>query len=1240
MRVTSKYLFSLLFSLIVVTFAFPCFSDLAAQQQETHTPAQPPTEPVAEQAPESNEQLKEQTIYIPYDKLDKVFEQPGRGVFLPYEKFQQLWNRANQQGEGVQRIATPLRSLIKTIDSEAVVRQDVVVVTAKLNVELVGSGWHNVALNLGDAAILSAKVGNGDARIVRNPQGYSLLVYVEEGDADQVSTEQQLELVYAKAFTRTPGLNQLNIQAPRASVNRWKIRVPESGVKIQVAPMIAASEESPVKADDVPEAPQDETVLNAFFGVTPTVVITWTPKAEGASGLQALTTVQAQQMVTIAEGVQRTRGVLNYQISRAELTELKLRVPANQKVTGVFDDNVRQWNVEDKGISQEINVLLHEPAIGSQSMTVELERFDIGLGMEADMQSAVVPIPAIEALNVARQQGIVLVQIGQGLQAEVGARTGLLQIDASEVAGDNWQFAYRYAALPFALDLKVEKVAPEISTNELAVVQISPQRIRAETTVVYEIKRAGVFQLGLLIPEGYRIRNIVGIQVGDAQPVQVDGHQQDEDDPTKYLVNLERKALGKVGLLIDIEKSINGDKNLTEPTGESSEYVVNVPRVDAETVERVDGNIVVYAPLSLRVVSKDVVGARAVPILDAFKTVPLVVGIQSQMQTKHSYEYSAEDFRGTFEITRRQPEVNVDQLLHVDVQSGSVSYTAEFNYQVLYSGVKLLRVDVPTSLKDVINNTNNRIQESELDPQPEDVADGYTAWQLKSSQDLIGNVVISFAWKRDIDSLNVGSNVVEDLPYLAPREVERASGQIVISKAENLDVVPVQAVAQLRSIDPDHDLFNGRTFANANLAFEFHQDWALPVRITRYDLELIRPTAIERSVYRARLDQNNTLTVQAVLLAKSVNQRIEVRFPEGADLSSQPLKINGVESSLEYEGDEGSRKYYVALPNTNSNLPVVVEVNYRVKENAGSVNVLQFDAEETAVHDCYAFVQVPEDWRLTGYDGDWDDYLPGSWMDKLVTRIWGAVSGEEVPTPNDAQIIQNMMSEAGVSLVIEDPLLRTSLVFSSLDPENALNISTIEESKLNLIVFVLIGFVAVVGAASPLRRQVLILVGFLTLSLLVGIVKPLLSAEMFTSATGTTLLFMIGIWAIIDVSKVLWSGASVIRNPSARKSRDSDEENVTPEPVDLEEHDLTDELDEEDAEDSVVDSEEYFTEDDELEAEDDVDPDDEQAVEELQEAEPDDGFDGNLEEPKDEKLKEDELDPPDDQDEDFDGEED
>ena len=46
---------------------------------------------------EKEKSLREQTIYIPYEKLRKVFEKEGRGVFLPYEKFRELWQAAQEK---------------------------------------------------------------------------------------------------------------------------------------------------------------------------------------------------------------------------------------------------------------------------------------------------------------------------------------------------------------------------------------------------------------------------------------------------------------------------------------------------------------------------------------------------------------------------------------------------------------------------------------------------------------------------------------------------------------------------------------------------------------------------------------------------------------------------------------------------------------------------------------------------------------------------------------------------------------------------------------------------------------------------------------------------------------------------------------------------------------------------------------------------------------------------------------
>ena len=281
-------------------------------------------------------------------------------------------------------------------------------------------------------------------------------------------------------------------------MSRWKVRIPEAGIKVHLQPLIAATEAAsdgairpePRKSQPASKpkprsrpspdqpAPANETVILAFVGAAPNVRIDWTPKAEGATGLEALASVQAEEQVTVGEGVTRTRVQLAYSISRAELRQLAIEVPAGQKVVNVFDPNVRQWSVEQPGAAekapggepavgkwrqekiptQKILVQLFEPAKSAQNITIELEKFaedkaatapsghagDEGLEKDpraskgpakgsAPIASAALSIPVVKALGVGRQQGVVVVQVAEGLRAEAARSTGLLQMDAAEL---------------------------------------------------------------------------------------------------------------------------------------------------------------------------------------------------------------------------------------------------------------------------------------------------------------------------------------------------------------------------------------------------------------------------------------------------------------------------------------------------------------------------------------------------------------------------------------------------------------------------------------------------------------------------------------------------------------------------------------------------------------------------------------------------------------------------------------
>ena len=221
-----------LFSLVSSVF----LGQMVSGQQVTE-PGRPPA---AESQQESDaDVLKEQIIYVPYEKLPQVFEKPARGVFLPYDQFQQLWDSARKNSSTEVDQGPPLRSLITSIESSAEVRGDVMEVQAQLKIQLLGEGWHEIPLRLADAAISSAKIGDENARIVFRPgQGYFLLLEETETEANSLT----LDLTYAKTYVKSPGLNQVGFQAPQASINRWKITIKDRGVKVNVRPLVAATE--------------------------------------------------------------------------------------------------------------------------------------------------------------------------------------------------------------------------------------------------------------------------------------------------------------------------------------------------------------------------------------------------------------------------------------------------------------------------------------------------------------------------------------------------------------------------------------------------------------------------------------------------------------------------------------------------------------------------------------------------------------------------------------------------------------------------------------------------------------------------------------------------------------------------------------------------------------------------------------------------------------------------------------
>ena len=971
-------------------------------------------------------------------------------------------------------------------------------VKALLRIEVLAEGWHEIPLRLRQAAIISATIGGQPARIVSSDDaGHRLLVEKKGEGLERI----ELALEYARAFETSPGRNSVAFDAPQAPVNRWRVRIPEPGVEVGIQPFIAASEVPP---GDFAASQPSETVVLAFVGAAPQVRIDWTPRAEGATGLSALVTVQAVQLVRVDEGVMRTHTTLRYDISRAALGQLVLEVPADQKVVNVFDANVRQWAVELAGGVQRITVDLFEQARGKQELIVELERFT------GDDPREELGVPVVRGMDVGRQQGLVAVGVAAGLRLDATRRTALLQVDAGEIAGSAaaevpWALSYRYVTLPFDLAFRVEKIRPRITVDVLVEASLEPEYLSLDVQAVCDVQKAGVFQLEIEIPGGFELRHLRGQAIGDVPAAVIEGHTRAADDQNRIAISLGRKALGRVGLGFNLHRRLD-EPDLLTPTGKAAEVVIRLPRFVDGAVDQVTGRLMVYAVESLRVSPGQSEGLRGVSETEALANIPVNAGRRSATQGGGlAFAFAGEPASLTLKAQRRRPHITVGQLLVARIESGVVEYEATFFYDVKYSGVRTLRIDVPEHLAGLIQNDTPGVREAPLDTPLPAPAMGYIAWGLRGDRVFKGEQTIKLTWETEIDALEVGRSAEIAVPHLRPRGADRAWGQIALAKAETIDIratggVDAAAPVGLRPIDPQYDLMAGAEALQKQgmaRAFEFHDEWTLAVTATRYELEEVKRTSIERAVIRMVVTRSGQVAAQAIYRVRSAQQRLALELPDGVEFDTDPVRIDGRPVALE-RGQQ--REFYVPLVGQDPDRPFALEVRYAVPQGGTRLACPVFPSRP-AVQKVYLCAYLPPEWVLLGQRGPWTSEQYWRWSDVGGYEPVARRSGVDLVAWATEEV--SVVGNPAETFQTDGRLYVFSTLRPAPPPGGVLRLVTLNENWLNGIVFAAVILGGVLLLRTRAATRTLVIGALLAALVLCGVFLPTFSKQIINWTLAT-----------------------------------------------------------------------------------------------------------------------------------------
>ncbi|MBN2218304.1 MAG: hypothetical protein JW719_13090, partial [Pirellulales bacterium] len=487
-----------------------------------------------------------------------------------------------------------------------------------------------------------------------------------------------------------------------------------------------------------------------------------------------------------------------------------------------------------------------------------------------------------------------------------------------------------------------------------------------------------------------------------------------------------------------------------------------------------------------------------------------------QMRHAFAFAFAREPVELAIAAERRKPQVIVGQLLTMKIEDDTVQYEAVFRYNILYSGVKSLRIDVPETLAGKLRNNTPGIRERVVEPAPDDLPKGYQAWSFSGETELVGEGQITLIWEEKLDKLGLGDEVKVEVPTLTPAKaddapIDRAWGQIVLVKAETIDLAPTGTPEGLRPIDPQRDLAGGAKVADAASAFEFHGPWSLTVKATRYELQDVKYTIIENAVARMVVTRADQIAVQAVYRLRSGRQRLKVTLPKDVIFDTEPLRINGRPVTLEKGGDN---QFFIPLTESSAERPLLVDLRYTLpttrRAGGGQVLSLPEFPEKPAIQKVRLCAYLPDERALIGVKGPWTNEI-----------IWASDHTMNWCRPSYFHTDESLLEKLAEGIPMTSKPTEgfetdgRRYVFSTLRPTGPLRLIDVNETALTAIVLAVLLLGGLVLAAASIKVRVLAVGGLIAAVLLSGMFAPLFARQVLDGYFLAALVVVVVVWIVV-----------------------------------------------------------------------------------------------------------------------------
>jgi hypothetical protein len=906
--------------------------------------------------PTSDKQEAVSKIYVPYKELKGVFEKEGQGVFLPYKEFQKLWRAA--QGKPADVSEVPFEYLISTARFQGKVKQELATFNLELTIDILGDGWIEVPISLGEVAVSAATLTASPAAksvpLLRVVNGQ--YVFVTKGKGRYV-----LALDFVRQLETQVGLAVLKYRIPPAAITTLELLIPEENLKVDVQPMLAAT------TSQVEVEAAKGTRLQAFLGSATEVSLSWKPKTEAAAELETVVICEQFQHIHVAEALISQEVSLNYTIHRGGIDSFRIRLPGQFRLTDVTGANIAKWDITSSAPAaaeawQELEVKLFSPAKDKYTLTVKMERFL----QDSDVEISLSPIVAEQAL---RQTGLIGITYSPRRVVFLKDTQNLARVDTGQLPEHLRQqpnvTAYRFINSDYSGKIVIGTASPRIVVDQQWMLGVDKDRLELRGRLHYNVERTGLFELNMTLPEPWVVESLGPDSLVD------DYDLKGQADKRVLHILLKGEKTGEFDLIL-----VAGSSR-TQPEG-SVDFTL--PLADANNLQLYHGQLILLLADQLQAEVGEIQQLQTISLQQA-QSWTTVAGLSPAM----AFEFRAVDrekWAGTrFKISVKPVQISATVHRLVNIQPGSVEQEAIIQYRIRYAPVDTLYVKMPVALADAgVQISGPNIKEKpRIDQLPADQRDdtnepaaGGIKWayfKVALQSKVSDSYELKVQARRSFRAGEVGQAVtVEVEPILAAGKLSDQSGHIAIAKADTLAIgEPVTENLIPADASSAADLPYEPHRRAASLAFKYNVSlFALTLPVVVQKEAAVFTTIVRGVVVEQVLARDGMLNTHVTyLVVTSYGDRLPLTLPEGAELTA--VLLNGGETPLEM-GTSPEQRIVRLPPSAGQVSSFVVEISYGLRHASASHLTVPALPKEIPVQQTLWRLWIPQDYYLLGHN--------------------------------------------------------------------------------------------------------------------------------------------------------------------------------------------------------------------------------------------------------------------------------